>query len=93
MCNIVRGFLGPELDVDTVGIVTNEGIVALPPLMNVENIVDHYWSVIVDGKGTIVINAGRDNQESYKHDGISWLKQANAKIKQTGGDDFLIAGG
>ena len=79
-CNIVRGFIGPVLDVDTVGVNTPEGLVALPPFMNVEPIVNHYWEILVTGNNTVIVNAGKDSMLAYKRDDCGWIKDTSVKI-------------
>ena len=86
-CNIVTGFIGPVLNCDTVGLLMAEGIVALPPFMMVEPIVEHYWTMLHDNGGTVVINAGKDDMRAFKLDAAGWVKDTGVHLKDIKKDD------
>lgn len=79
MCNVVTGFIGPtgSLYVTTVGILTPDGIAALPPFIGVDNIVEHYWKSIVDDGATVVIDAGKPEQRAYAYKHGKWEQDSS----------------
>jgi hypothetical protein len=80
MCNIISGYIGPELYVTTVGVLTPDGIAALPPFMAVDNIIEHYWSSIVDAKATVVIDAGKPEQRAYSYGEDKWVEDTGLNL-------------
>lgn len=79
-CNIVTGILDEELNVDLVGTLRHEDgdIVAQPPFMRVQIIVDHYW-LAAEAGATFVINYGREDQVAWKRENNKWVKDVSVR--------------
>jgi hypothetical protein len=80
-CNILRGHLGPDLkeNADTVGILTDDGVALLTPLMNVEPVINEYWELMEMG-ATFVVNAGTERFAAFRYDGVGWVKDTRVKL-------------
>ena len=79
LCNVVRGFMGPILEVDVVGVNTEKGIQVLPPFSDNERIVELYWSIVED-EGMFVVQKYDQPIEFYKRDDVGWIKETKAAM-------------